>query len=219
MKCKLSSALLLFAGIANCDTISSNFGAGGTFSPGIGFGVVGPAQIAYPFTVPMGSNYIFDSASLALSEGIGTDTSVTISLAANAGGVPGSVLENLVGTVVLFPSDTAPVTVTSALNPLLTADTVYWLIVSPAAGNGANWLTANILTTPDFQATRASSSSAWSANPLLAGYNNPGAFSVDGTAVSSTPETSTWWLVLAGIAILGVKRKLTQAICTSGVER
>lgn len=195
------------AGLAYCGTISSNFGPGGTFSTGVGFGVVGPYELAYPFTVPAGSNYLFESASLALSEGIGTDDSVTISLAADAAGVPGSILENLAGLVEPFPNDTAPVTVTSSLNPLLIAGSEYWLIVSPAAGNGVNWLTAEILTNPDLQATRASSTGTWTASPLLYAYNDPGAFSVDATAVSATPEGSTWWLGLTGIAILAAKRQ------------
>jgi hypothetical protein len=203
---RLIGCLLFTAGFAYCGTISSTFGPGGTFSLGVGFGVVGPAEIAYPFTVPAGSNYIFDSASLALSEGIGTNDLVTISLAANATGDPGSILENLVGTVLPFPNDTVPVTVTSSLNPLLNAGAVYWLILSPATGNGANWLTANILTNPDLQATRLSPVGAWTASPLLFGSNNPGAFSVDATAVSATPEGSTWCLVLTGIALLSVKR-------------
>lgn len=169
--------------------------------------MVGPYELAYPFTVPAGSNYLFESASLALSEGIGTDDSATISLAADAAGVPGSILENLAGLVEPFPNDTAPVTVTSSLDPLLIAGSGYWLIVSPAAGNGVNWLTAEILTNPDLQATRASSTGTWTASPLLYGYDDPGAFSVNATAVSATPEGSTWWLGLTGIAILAAKRQ------------
>src|ERR1700728_4138649 len=102
----LAGYLLSMAGIAQCSVISSTFGTGGTFSMGVGYGVVGPYELAYPFTVPSGSNYVFDSASLALSEGIGTNDSVTISLAVNAAGVPGSILENLTGIVETFPSDT-----------------------------------------------------------------------------------------------------------------
>lgn len=204
---RLSCFLVLIAGIAKGSTITSTFGAGETFNPSTGWGAFGPAELAYPFTVPVGSNYIFDSASLALSEGLGTDDSVTISLATDAAGVPGLILENLTGIVEPFPIDTVPVTVTSSLNPLLNAGSIYWLIISPASGNGVNWLTANILTTPDLQGILLSGG-AWTASPLLAGFNNPGAFSVDATAASTTPENSTWWLVLTGIALLGAKRAL-----------
>lgn len=196
---------LSIASFADCATIVSTFGVGGTFSTGVGYGAVGPYELAYPFTVPNGSNYIFDSASLALSEGIGTDDSVTISLANNDAGVPGSILENLTGVVEPYPDDTVPVTVTSVLNLVLTGGSVYWLIVSPADANGVNWLTANILTNPDLQAIRASSTGTWTASPLLYGYNDPGAFSVDATPVS-VPEASTWLLALTGIVVLAGNR-------------
>jgi hypothetical protein len=110
---------------------------------------------------------------------------VTVILAADAGGVPGTLLETMTAIgLQTFPNDTVPVSVLSSLRPLLRADSVYWLIVEAlSVGNGVNWLTANILTTPDLQATRASSTSVWTASPLLYGYNNPGAFSVNGTSL------------------------------------
>jgi hypothetical protein len=173
------------AGLAQSITISSNFGPGGTFNPSIGYGLVYPAQMAYPFTVSAGTNYAFVSAALALSKGIGTDNSVTISLAADGGGVPGSILEtfNVIGVLQTYPNDTVPVKVTSAAQPLLKAGSIYWLIISaPSSGNGVNWQTANILTTPDLQATRLPPS-PWTASPLLYGYNNPGALSVNGVSL------------------------------------
>jgi hypothetical protein len=182
-----------------CATIANTFGPGGTFNDGTGWGVVSPYEIAYPFTVPGGLNYVFDSASLALSQGIGSDNSVTVDLATNSAGVPGLVLESFIATVEAYPDDTTPVSVTSVLNPVLDAGDVYWLILYPTAGNGVNWLTAGVLTTPDLQATRSSSSAAWTASPLLYGANGPGAFSVDATAVA-LPELSTWWTSLGGIA-------------------
>jgi hypothetical protein len=188
-------------------TISSNFGPSGTFNPSIGWGVVGPTQLAYPFTVPGNANYAFESASLALSRGIGPNNSFTASLATDAGGVPGSILETFpVFALQSYPNDTVPVTVTSSLQPLLKSGSVYWLIISATfSGNGVNWLTANVLTTPDLQATQSSPTSTWVSSPLLYGYNNPGAFSVGGvslipqltnpsnsaTGVSQTP-TLTW---------------------------
>jgi len=205
MKSSLPIAYFLLMSVAHCATIYSNFGSGGTFNESVGYGVVGPYELAYPFTVPAGYNYAFDSASLALSEGIGTNDEVTISLATNAAGVPGSILENLTGTVEPYPDDTVPVTVISSLNPVLVGGSVYWLIISPATGNGVNWLTAGILTNPDLQAIRSSSTGTWTATPLLYGYNNPGALSVDATALS--PEGSTWSLGLTGIAILAAKRR------------
>jgi virginiamycin B lyase len=196
-------------------TISSNFGPSGTFNPSIGWGFVGPTQLAYPFTVPGNANYAFESASLALSRGIGPNNSFTASLAADAGGVPGSILETFpVFALQSYPNDTVPVTVTSSLLPLLKSGSVYWLIVSATfSGNGVNWLTANILTTPDLQASQSSPTSAWMSSPLLYGYNYPGALSVSGvslipqlsnppysaTGVSPTP-TLTWSASIGAIS-------------------
>ena len=168
--------------------VSSNFGPSGTFNPGLGSGVVAPAQLAYPFTVPGNANYAFQAASLALSRGIGSNNSFVASLAADAGGVPGSILETFPAFAVQsYPNDTLPVTVTSSLQPLLKSGSVYWLIVSATfPGNGVNWVTANILTTPDLQAIQSSPTSAWVSSHLLYGSSNPGAFSV--SAVSLIPE-------------------------------
>jgi hypothetical protein len=180
--------LLTIAGLAHGDTLSTTFFPNGTFNPSIGYGSVYPAQMAYPFTVPSGAGYAFASASLGLSAGIGTANSLMISLAADAGGVPGTFLETftVTGALQSFPNDTAPVTVTSLLQPLLKAGSVYWIVIGTTnSGNGVNWLTANVLTTPDLLAGRLSATSAWTANPLGAGYNNPGAFSVNG--ISLTP--------------------------------
>jgi hypothetical protein len=211
MKVRLTfGCALFFLCVARGGTIYSTFGPGGTFNPGLGLGAVGPFQMAFPFTVPAGSNYLFQSASLALGEGVGSNNSVTISLAANAAGVPGSILETFGATVQPFPNDTVPVTVTSVLDPLLTANSVYWLIVYAAAGNGVNWTTANILTNPDLLATRPSSVASWTANPLLSGSNNPGAFSVDGNAASAVPEGTTWSLCFVGLAFLALKAAIAR---------
>jgi hypothetical protein len=174
--------------MAQTVTISSTFYSNGTFNPSIGWGIVYPAQMAYPFTVSGTVSYAFASASLGLSEGIGTANSLTISLAADAGGIPGSLLETFTvnGALQAFPNDTAPVTVTSVLQPLLKAGSVYWLIIGTnSPGNGVNWLTAYVLTTPDLLASR-SSTGVWTASPLLYTYDNPGAFSVSGASLAPT---------------------------------
>jgi hypothetical protein len=174
--------------IAQTVTISSTFYSNGTFNPSIGWGSVYPGQMAYPFTVFGNVSYAFASASLGLSEGIGTANSLTISLAADAGGIPGLLMETFTvnGELQAFPNDTVPVTVTSVLQPLLKAGSVYWLIIGTnSPGNGVNWLTANVLTTPDLQAAR-SSTGVWTASPLLYTYDNPGAFSVSGASLAPT---------------------------------
>ena len=56
---------------AQAVTLASTFGAPGTPIQNIGWGAGYPASLAYPFTVPSGANYVFQSATLALLSGGG----------------------------------------------------------------------------------------------------------------------------------------------------
>ena len=185
-------------------TIASTYGPGGTFTQGLAWGTVGPGALAYPFSVPTDQDYSFSSASLALSDGIGAADSTSVILAANAAGVPGVPIETFFVTGLLPSvgggSSVSPTIVTSVLHPLLSAGTVYWLIIAPPSGNGVAWLTANILTTPDLQASLSNGN--WTASPLLYGYNNPGAFSVDATVVAAAPEVGALPLAAGGLGFL-----------------
>ena len=195
----------IFAG-----TIATSYGPGGTFIQGIGgWATVNPSEIAYPFTVPSGSDYTFDSASLALADGIGPDNSTFVILASNAGGIPGLSLETFFVTE-LGPSSfggasVAPTIVDSNLHPVLTGGSIYWLILAPPPGNGAEWLTGQVLTNPDLQARFSGGS--WTASPLLYGYNGPGAFSVDATQVAATPEIADLPAVACGLGLFLLIRR------------
>jgi hypothetical protein len=89
----LLGILLLFNRSAKGITIISTFGPGSSYSACCGFGNVAPTQMAYPFLILSGPNFIFTGATLALSQGIGSTNAVDISLATDASGLPGAVLE------------------------------------------------------------------------------------------------------------------------------
>ena len=183
----LGWCLLPVAGMGQSVAIFSSFNPNGTFDPVFGYASVNPAQLAYPFTVPGSTNYAFQSASLELSAGTGSPNSVTVSLAADAGGAPGSILETMTATgLPTYPLDTVPVSVMSSLRPLLKAGSMYWIIMeAPSAGTTVNWLTNNVTFFSSLQATRPSSTSAWTVTLLQYTYNNfPGAFSINGTSLA-----------------------------------
>jgi hypothetical protein len=182
--------------------IISTFGAGNSYSFCCGFGNVAPTQMAYPFIISPGPNFIFTSAELALSEGIGSTNAVDISLANDASDLPGAVLETFHLDNALGPAgaNNPPVVVNSLLGPLLLAGSQYWLIESPSAsGNGVNWGTAFIAPNPAQRAAK-NGTGPWTVS-AIDNFSDPGAFSISGT-VASAPEPSSLTLVGAGLMLL-----------------
>jgi hypothetical protein len=175
--------------LADLATVASTFGAGQSFSAGIGWGTVNPARLAYPF-IPSQDVALY-SVSLGVSAGVGPDRSMTVSIASDLNGIPGTILETMSASNPLasFPDDTGPTTVYSVAQPLLKAGSVYWVSATGGSpGDGINWLTANILSNPDLQGIYLQST-GWTASPLLYGYNNPGAYSVTGIKLSPMPNS------------------------------
>src|SRR6266481_6220523 len=86
--------LLLTSGAADAVTIFSTFGPGNTYNACCGFGTVFPSEIAYPFVVPPGPDFVFTSATLALALEPSFSTNMAdISLATDTSNQPGVVLE------------------------------------------------------------------------------------------------------------------------------
>jgi hypothetical protein len=166
-----------------------------------------PRKWPIPFW-PTSSNFVFTSALLALSEGIGTDNAVDISLATDSNDEPGTILETFQVTGELGPAgqDNPLISVSSTLDPLLLAGDQYWLIESPpAAGNGVNWLTAGILSNSPQRAT-SDGSSVWLVNTIYSD-EDPGAFSISANPVSSVPEPRAIFLVAAGALVASRPRR------------
>ena len=193
--------------LGKSETIVSTFGPGDEYQDCCGFGNVAPYQLAYSFTIPSGGpNFIFESASLALSDGLGTAKDVDISLATDASNQPGTVLETFSLLDVLGPSgtDNPLIVVDSVLDPLLLAGEQYWLIETPPTpGNGVIWQSGYITPNSSERAISAGDGS-WTVESV----DPAGAFSVSGIAV---PEPgSTAFLAASILAAWIVRRKFQE---------
>jgi len=203
---------LTSAPYANAGTIVSTFLPGDLYDTCCGIGNVAPTQVAFAFEAPIASDFTFTGAALALSQGIGSVNAVDISLAGDSSGQPGTILESFHLENALGPAgaNNPPVVVTSVLNPVLLAGSVYWLIETPStAGNGVNWQTAHISASPSLQAT-GDGAGSWTVfdDSFISSW--PGAFKILADPVSSTPEPSAFLLLGSGLGMALLLRAIRQ---------
>lgn len=201
----LSLAIALYAVPLQAGVIYSNLGPGDSFDPNSGWVVATLASqehvdqaIAMPFTV-IGTNYTFTSAELATSLAHGTSP-LDISLTADAGGLPGDVIETM--SVNLPVGDPALVMATSTLNPSLVAGSTYWITAVASGDLSSVWKFAGSPGMPIFGTVGYSynGGDSWSISsttpprdPLTS--NEEAAFRVNGDVV---PEPATTCLLLLG---------------------
>jgi len=202
------AAIALYAVPLRADTIHSNLGPGDSFDLIQGWNVTTLASvtgvdqdIAMPFTV-IGTSHTFTSAELAMLH-VGGTPSLDILLTADAGGVPGAVIETMNVTVVGGP---ALVTATSVLNPTLVAGTTYWIATVAGGDHSSEWMFAgspvggnHIFGTPGFSYDGGAS---WSTLP-----QEEAAFRVNGNVVPEPASQTLLGLGSLGLLGYGWRRK------------
>ncbi len=137
----VTSMLLAIASAATGTTLFDNFGPGNQYHPDF-YNSVDYQPSAPPFGderdidgalafAPLGGDYELTSIVLPLSIR-GGDNEVDIRIMTDAGGEPGTTLEywHVSGQASAYPGVFAPITVSSAIKPVLTAGETYWVFVS-----------------------------------------------------------------------------------------
>lgn len=198
----------LLSARAGAVPIYDTFQPGNAYDTNVGWtiGGFGPFMTGDAFTVTQ--DYTLNYFELAAWISGGTND-ISVTLRADNGGLPGTVLETFSFTNQLAPSSATPsaaniLTGTSLLNPLLTAGNQYWLIAEPgAADTYAAWYYGSYSSLGP-HAVSTNGGTTWS---TYASVPN-GALRIDATAVptgpgpvTAVPEPTT--LSLLGAALLG----------------
>ncbi len=152
----------------------SNLDPAGSVSPE-GLGAVGPAQIAFPFTTPSYSASL-KKLVISLRRGIGSSNEQDVTLVNDSSGQPGTTVMETIHLSGVLSSTAALISIRSALNPLLAANTTYWVIVGATDGNGVTWTNGGGTVLP---VARSNSGSPW----VASGSNSLG---LDVVAMSNT---------------------------------
>jgi len=197
----LGVSILVFAApsVAEADVLFTNFGAGLTYDINLG-NPVGNAfdgndwAEANTFTPSFSGS--FQSLLIALSCAFTCPDAVSVSLTADNGIQPGTVLESFsvaggsLGPIGVY---NAPLLLNSVLRPQLFAGTQYWVAVSAPLTDSVSW---NLNNTGDVsgQASSTDDGATW----FSPSGNTPGALEVDATVV---PEPGSFAL-LVGVGLL-----------------
>jgi hypothetical protein len=222
----LIPGIVVLAGLAvsasslRADVIYTNFGADDAYAAGAGIIVTNDnlawSSVAIAFT-PV-ANYTLSSIEF-IATGLnpdGTDTA-TLGIFADNGGQPGSTpLESFtVDSLAQFGSLVPVMSVTSALQPLLLANTQYWIGMNTTAGNFIVW---NQNTTLANGFSQTDGAGNW-----FASGTDQGVVKVDGTfapdvsapnaapflgTLNPVPEPGTWWLIAAGLSAIAYLRRV-----------
>ena len=165
------------------DVIYTNFGTGNTYSAGSGLIVTNDNQawssVAVAFT-PV-ANYNLTGIEFVATNIIPDDTGALIGIFADDNGQPGGApLESFAsGPLGMFGNTVPVMTVTSVLQPLLLADTQYWIGMEGPAGGFIVW-NQNLTLADGYSQTDGSGN--WSTSSA-----DQGALEIDGTLSPDQP--------------------------------
>lgn len=184
MSLRLSVLLLLAALTLPADVIYSNFGADDTYATGAGMIVTNDnmawSSVAIEF-IPA-NNYNLGSVEFAASDIMAGDPGISIGIFADNNGEPGGApLESLsvVAPLGAFGSIVPVTTVTSVSQPLLLADTPYWIGMQGPVNGLVIW-NQNVTGAVGYSSTDGNGN--WSASTV-----DQGVVEIDGTIDNNVP--------------------------------
>ena len=199
--CSLATLALTAPGVARADIIFTNLGSGNSFDIGsanpVGFDFfTGDRDAQADSFLPLASA-ILTRIAISLTAFDRTNAApVTVSLVANSGGLPGSVLESWsipAGALGAFGATSVPLFLTSILHPSLSFGTRYWVTASGGAADPIAW-NLTLLNDPNPTATSVDAGVAWNKLGLT-----PGAVQLEG---SIAPEPASLALVATGLVVV-----------------
>jgi hypothetical protein len=211
------------------DTIYTNFDAGGSYAAGAGLIIssdpISGASVAVAFTPS--DNFNLTSIEFVVSDLIPDDSNdITLGIFADNGGQPdAAALESFSVTPLgMFGDNLLVTTVSSILQPLLFANTQYWIGMSAAPGDLVIW-NQNVMSANGFSETDGAGN--WSAADSL---QPQGVLEVDGAVAyvppavadeglpSSLPEPAAWLLMAGGLVALAFLRRRFRTVSGSNTS-
>ena len=212
------------AAALRADIIYTNFGTGDAYASGAGVIVtndnVAWSSVAVAFTPS--ANYDLTSIELVATDIIPDDLGATLGIFAdNGSGQPGGApIESFtLGPLGQFGESVPVMTVTSLLQPLLLANTQYWIGLNAPIGDLIVW---NQSVTSSLGFSQTDGSGNWSTSNADQGaveidgtldYSNPPAQSFamvsapTEESIPATPEPRAWWLMAGGLVAVARQAK------------